>query len=90
MLNRMLGAALLRSDTYEDVENDNSATVQALLVVVIVAIASGVSGLLSGDGDLVRGLVFGIIRGLVTWAVWALVALFVGATLLKTADTRAD
>ena len=38
MLNRMIGAALLRSDTYEDVENDSGATVQALLVVVIVAI----------------------------------------------------
>ena len=90
MLNRMLGAALLRADTYEDVENDSSATVQALLVVVVVAIASGVGGILSGDGDIIRGLVFGVFRGVVTWAVWALVALFVGATLLKTADTRAD
>ena len=90
MLNRMLGAAMLRSGTYEDVENDSGATVQALLVVVIVAIASGVGGILSGDGDIVRGLLFGVFRGIVTWAVWALMALFVGATLLKTESTHAD
>ena len=90
MLNRMLGAALLRSDSYEDVESDNSATLQALLVVVIVAIASGVGGILSGDGDIIRGLLFGVFRGIVTWAVWALITLFVGATLLKTESTHAD
>ena len=90
MLNRMIGAALLRFSTYEDVENDSGATLQALLVVVIVAIASGIGGILSGDGDIVRGLIFGVFRGVVTWSVWALMALLVGATLLKTADTHAD
>ncbi len=90
MLNRMLGAALLRTDTFEDVENDSGATLQAFLVVIIVAVASGVGGILNGDGNIVEGLVFGIIRGAVTWAVWAVVALFVGTTLLKTEATRAD
>ena len=78
MLSRMLGAARLSADTFEDVEKDRSATVQALLVVIIVALASGVGGLLSGEADLIKGLIFGVIRGAVTWAVWALVALFVG------------
>ncbi len=90
MLSRMLGAARLSADTFEDVEKDRSATVQALLVVIIVALASGVGGLLSGEADLINGLIFGVIRGAVTWAVWALVALFVGTTILKTQETEAD
>ena len=90
MLNRMLGAARLSVDTFEDVESDSSATVQALLVVIAVAIASGIGNLLSGDPDIVKALIFGVIRGLVLWAVWALVAMFVGTKILKTEDTHAD
>ncbi len=92
MLSRMLGAALLRAETYEDVERDRGATIQALLVVIIVTIVSVVGGLLSGgeDVEVIRALVVGIVRGVVTWAVWALVALFVGIKLLKTRETEAD
>ena len=90
MLGRMLGAARLRSDTYEDVEQDSGATIQALLVVVIVAIATGVGGILSGESTLLDGLLFGVIRGIVTWVVWALIALLVGTTILKSESTEAD
>ena len=91
MLMRMLGAARLNAATYEDVEKDTSATTQALIVVVLVSIAAGVGGLLAGDDvDVVRGLGFGVIRGVVSWAVWALVAMFIGTKLLKTEATEAD
>ena len=90
MLARMLGAARLDVDTYEDVEKDKGATIQALIVVILVAISAGVGGLLSDEGDLVRGLAFGAIRGVLSWAVWALVAWIVGTTLLKTQETEAD
>ncbi len=36
------------------------------------------------------GLVFGVIRGVVSWAVWALIAWIIGTTILKTRDTEAD
>ncbi len=90
MIGRMLGAARLSSDTFEEVERDSGATIQALLVVIIVAIASGIGGILSGDTSILDGLLFGVIRGLVGWVVWALVALLVGTTILKTASTEAD
>ena len=90
MLNRMLGAALLRVDTYEEVEHDRSATIQALFVVVVVAIASGAGGVLNGDIDWVNGVIFGAARGLIGWAVWALVTWLVGATILKTPNTEAE
>lgn len=90
MLNRMLGAARLNVDTFEDVERDSGATLQALLVVVIVAIASGIGDLLSGEADILNALVFGVIRGIVSWAVWALVAMFIGTKILRTEATEAD
>ena len=90
MLSRMLGAAMLNPDTYEDVEHDSSATWQAILVVILVSVAGGIGGVLAGDGDFLRGVVFGVIRGVVSWAVWALAAMLVGTTILKTAATHAD
>lgn len=90
MLNRMLGAARLSADTFEDVERDSSATAQAIIVVIIVALASGVGNLLSGEPDIVGALIFGVIRGIVSWAVWALIAMFIGTTMLKTQQTEAD
>ena len=95
MIGRMLGAARLNVDTYEEVESDRGATIQALLVVILVAIAGGVGtilqGVISGGGaDLLDGLVFGVIRGVVSWAVWALIAWIIGTTILKARDTEAD
>ena len=90
MLSRMLGAARLNVDTFEDVERDSSATIQALIVVIIVALASGIGELLSGEADILRALVFGLIRGIISWAIWALIAMFVGTKILKTEQTEAD
>lgn len=90
MLARMIGAARLSVETYEEVEHDRSATPQALLVVIAVAIATGVGGVLSGGAGWVDGVLFGVIRGAISWTVWALAALFVGTKLLSTAETEAD
>ena len=90
MFERMLGALMLNPQTYADVEHDRGATIQALIIVVAVSIAGGIGGLLAGDVDIVRGIIFGVIRGVLSWALWALAALLVGTTLLKTADTHAD
>ena len=90
MLARMFGAATFNTDTYEEVEKDRGATMQALIVVVTVAVAAGVGGVLDGEGDWGRGLAFGAVRGVVSWAVWALMAWIIGTTLLKTEDTEAD
>jgi Yip1 domain len=94
MFERMIGAARLDVHTYEQVENDPNATIQAMLVVIIVAIAAGIGGLLAfGDGEAANpiwGLVLGVIRGLVGWALWALVTFLIGTTILKTARTNAS
>ena len=91
MLGRMIGAARLNVETYEDVEHDSGATLQAMLVVVLVSIASVVGQLIGGtDAGVGWIIVSGIIRGVVSWALWALFAWLIGATLLKTAQTEAN
>ena len=56
----------------------------------MVAIATGIGGILSGDATLLDGLLFGVIRGIVVWVVWALAALLIGTTILKSESTEAD
>lgn len=91
MIGRMLGAARLDSHTYEDVERDRGATLQALIIVVLVTIAGIVGELLSGeDIKVVNAVIVGVIGGVVSWALWAMGTYIVGATILKTAQTEAD
>ncbi len=92
MIGRMLGAARLSAATYEDVEKDGGATIQALLVVILVTIAGVIGSVLSGgeDVELIRALIVGLVLGVAGWAIWALVTWIVGATILKTEKTEAD
>jgi hypothetical protein len=50
LIDRMIGAARLDVHTYEAVERDINATTQAALIVIIAAIASGLTG--TGGGVL--------------------------------------
>ena len=91
MLRRMIGAARLRAATFEELEKDRSATVQAMLVVLLVAVASFVGGIFgTGEIDIVGGLIFGAVQGIASWALWALFTWLIGTNLLETTDTRAD
>lgn len=91
VLDRMIGAARLSVETFEEVEHDRGATIQALVVVIIVAAFSGIgSFLISDEVTLLDAVIFGAVRGVVAWAIWALVTWIVGATILKTPDTEAD
>ncbi len=90
MIDRMLGAALLKVETYEEVEQDQSALPQALLIVTAVSIAGAVGNVLSPDSDVVRGVILGVVGGVVLWALWALVTWIVGSTILRIAITQAD
>jgi hypothetical protein len=83
----MIGAARLNAQTFEEVEADPSAIRQALLVVLLVALATGVGSLEVGG---VRGLIVGVVIGLVGWALWAGITYFIGTTLFRTAETQAS
>lgn len=82
---RMVGAAKLDARVYEEVEADRTATPQALGVVVLASVASGI-----GVGEGVRGLLFGTVAGLLGWAIWAWLIYFVGTRWLPEPGTQAD
>ena len=90
MLKRMIGAALLNVHTYEDVENDQTATKQALLLVVLVSIASGIGLAIATEGAFILNLLILIAIGIVLWAIWAYITFFVGTKFLATPETHAD
>jgi hypothetical protein len=83
----MMGAARLDAAIYEEVESDPSATKQALTVVILVALATGIGTFGTGGP---AGLVVGIVAGIGLWALWAWITYFVGTTILKTGETEAN
>lgn len=87
MIQRMIGAAMLRTETYEEVEANDSGTLQAVTVVVLVSVASGI-GNFGAAGAM--ALVFGIVAALAGWAFWAWITYYIGTTILRTPETHAD
>jgi hypothetical protein len=77
-------AAKLDVDLYEEVEADESATVEAAVVVVGASLLSGL-GLMFTKG--ITALILGTILALLSWVIWAFLTYFVGTRLFKgTAD----
>jgi hypothetical protein len=95
LINRMIRAAKLESALYEEVESDSSATGQAITVVVLVSICSGIGTLIfsaihgGGALGLIMGLVTGIITSLLGWLAWSFFTWLVGTTILKGPNTKA-
>ena len=84
-VDRLMGALRLNPATYEDVENDPNATTQALLVVVLAAVATGIAA--SGSEDANQGLIGGVIAAVLGWIAFSIAAYFVGASLFATSGT---
>lgn len=87
LVDRMVGISRFDVRTYEEVERDRNATIQALIVVLLASIAAGI-GTLNSDGF--SGLIVGIITGLVFWVVYSVSVYFIGTRLLPTSLTEAD
>jgi hypothetical protein len=77
LVERMTGAALLRIDTFEEVEHDQDATPQAAAVVAMVAVAAAIGASPLG----VMGAVRGALAALVGWLVWAGITYLVGTKI---------
>jgi hypothetical protein len=78
LVQRMLGAATLDIDTYEEVEHDTTATAQAAAVVVLVAMASSVGAARTGGAS----FIFFPMLQIVGWLIWAGVTYLIGDKLL--------
>ncbi|MFC1851603.1 YIP1 family protein [candidate division CSSED10-310 bacterium] len=87
LLDRMLRAALLDVQLYEEVEADQEAMGQAIAVVVLSNMAAGIGNI--GQGGL-SGILLGAILALVGWFIWAYITYFIGTKILPEPQTRAD
>ena len=84
---RMIRAAKLDVNLYEEVEADKGAMGQAMGVVIISSVAAGI-GTIGTTG--INGLVLGTIVALVGWFIWAFLTYFIGTRLLPEPQTKAD
>ncbi|MCH7770028.1 MAG: YIP1 family protein [Bacteroidetes bacterium] len=86
-LDRMLRAAKLDVNLYEEVEADTGAMRQAIGVVVLSSIAAGIGSIATGG---LGGILMGTIAALIGWFVWAFLTYYIGTKLLPEPQTRAD
>jgi len=85
--NRIIRAAMLDSNLYEEVEADKSAQGQAMAIVVLASIAAGI-GLYKTGGF--SGIITGTMASLISWYVWAYLTYFIGTKFLPEPQTKAD
>jgi len=87
MTNRIIRAARLDVQLYEEVEADRGATGQAMGVVVMSSIAAGIGSVASGG---LGGIVSLTVGALISWYVWAYLTYFIGTKLFPEPQTQAD
>jgi len=84
---RIIRAAKLDVNLYEEVEADKGAMGQAMTVVVLSSIAAGVGSIVKGGFG---GIFMGTIAALVGWYIWAYLTYFIGTKFLPEPQTKAD
>ena len=87
MVDRMIRASRLDVHLFEEVEADTSVTKQALSVVFLVALATGIASV--GTVGL-GGLLVGVVVAIAGWATWAWIVYFIGTRILPEHETHAD
>ncbi len=86
---RLIGAISLDPPIYEEIEADRSANGQALAVVLLSSVATGIGA--RGFGEITLGaVVFYTLAALLGWMAWAVVAFEVGYRVMPQPQTRAD
>ncbi len=84
---RMIRAAKLDVNLYEEVEADKSALGQAMGVVVLSSLAAGIGGI-GRTG--ISSIFIGTISALIGWYIWAYITYLIGTKLLPEPQTSAD
>ena len=84
---RMIRAAKLDVNLYEEVEADKDALGQAMTVVILSSVAAGIGTSLHGE---IGGVVLGVVATLIGWYVWAYITYIIGTKFLPEPQTEAD
>jgi hypothetical protein len=85
-LERVIGVFKLDVNTFEEVEHDANATIQAAMVVAAVAFLSAVGsaiGAIFGDGSIFGSFFGSLIWHFVGWFLWSAITYFVGTSLFN-------
>jgi len=85
IVDRVIRAAKLEVELYEEVEADETLTSQAIAVVVIAAIAGGIGGAI---GAIMRGSIGGFFLALIITPIIAVIGYFIWAALTYLIGTR--
>ena len=84
---RMVRAAKLDVNLYEEVEADKQSMGQAMGVVVLASLAAGIGSVGTAG---IGGLLLGTVGALIGWFVWAFITFLVGTKILPEPQTEAD
>jgi hypothetical protein len=87
MAKRMLGAALLDAHSFEEVEADRGANLQAFAVVVLASVGAGIG---SFENNGWTGIPVIAAAALCGWWLWAAITLLVGTKILPGPRTESD
>ncbi len=87
LTDRMVRAAKLDVDLYEEVEADTGAMSQAVIVVVLSSLAAGIGSITMGG---LSGVILGAIAALVGWYVWAYLTYYIGVKFLPEEQTQSN
>jgi hypothetical protein len=80
----MIRAARLDSTLYDEVETDETATSQALFIVVIASVCSGIGSAIGiamlgvAPSIIFAGLIAGLILSFVGWLIWSFITYIIG------------
>ncbi len=77
----------LDANTFEEIERDQNAMGQAVGVIALAAVSTGIGWIFRGG---VGGIVSGVIVQLVGYAIWALVVWLIGTKVMPDPETKAD
>ncbi len=83
---RIIRAALLDADMYEEIEADRTALHQALAVVILSSLATSLNIGRLGIG----GIFIGLVIALTGWIVWAYITYVIGTGLLSEPQTESS
>lgn len=84
---RMVRAARLNSQLFEEVEANPALTRQAMTVVILASVAAGIGGYAQIG---LLGLIVLALIALVSWYLWAYLTFWIGTRLLRGRHTQAD
>ena len=84
---RIIRAAKLDVNLYEEVEADSTAMGQAMGVVVLSSVAAGIGTIARGG---LGGILVGTVAALIGWYLWAYLTYFIGTKWLPEPQTKAD